>query len=97
MDAKTAHDKARSLIEEANALGGDETVNLIDRPEHKATVRRMEDRLYAILGEKGGMFIPLNQPMGGSMNKRLGPRNGAKAADFPPSLVAPAPLNKSAK
>lgn len=74
-----------------------ETVNLIDRPEHKATVRRMEDRLYAMLGEKGGMFIPLNQPMGGSMNKRLGPRDGGRAADFPPSLVVPAPLNRGAK
>lgn len=30
MDAKTAHDKARSLIDEANALSGDETVNLIE-------------------------------------------------------------------
>ena len=74
-----------------------ETVNLIDRPEFKTTARKMEDRLYQMLGEKGGMFIPLNQPAGGSMNKRLGSRGGAKASDFPPSLVVPEPLNKSAK
>lgn len=74
-----------------------ETVNLIGSKEHLPVVRRMEDRLYAVLGERGGMFIPLNQPGGGSQNKRLEPRGGRHAADFPDPLVVPAPLHKGAK
>jgi N-acetylglucosamine-6-sulfatase len=74
-----------------------ETVNLIDDPHHAPIAKKMENRLYAILGEKGGMYIPLNQPMGGSANKRLQGRNGNTSADFPPSMVVPEPLSKGAQ
>lgn len=74
-----------------------ETVNLIGDAAHAPIAKKMENRLYAILGEKGGMYIPLNQPMGGSANKRLEGRNGNKSADFPPSMVVPEPLSKGAQ
>ena len=71
--------------------------NLIHDPTLAPTVRAMENRLYELLGEEGGMFIPLNQPQGGSQNKRLGPRGGAHAADFPAPLVVKDPLNRNAQ
>jgi len=73
-----------------------ETRNLIDDPAHAATVRSMERRLYELMAEAGAMEIPLNPPMGPSANKRLGPKGGARAADFPPSMVVPAPIRKGA-
>ena len=60
-----------------------ETRNLIDDPAHAATVRSMECRLYELMAEAGAVEIPLNPPMGPSANKRLGPKGGARAADFP--------------
>lgn len=54
----------------------DETVNLIHDPKNKALVSRMEDRLYQMLGEEGGMFIPLNQPRGNPSNLRYRARHG---------------------
>ncbi len=74
-----------------------ETRNLIDDPRHREITRAMERRLYEIMAEAGAMAIPLNAPMGSSQNKRLGPRGGARAADFPPSMVVPAPLNQGAR
>ena len=73
-----------------------ERVNLINEPQHRALVTQMEDKLYELLAAEGGMAIPLNQPAGGSMNKRLGPRGGNRAADFPRSLVVEQPLNMNA-
>jgi len=73
-----------------------ETVNLIESPEHRPIVQQMERRLYEIMAERGAMNIPLNPPLGRSANKRLGPRGGARAADFPPHFVVPEPLNKGA-
>ena len=57
----------------------------------------MENRLYAMLGEAGGMDIPMNQPRGNSQNKRWDDRGGNEAADFPKSLVVEEPINKQAK
>lgn len=74
-----------------------EKVNLIHQPEYAETARGLEDRLYAMLDEKGGLEIPLNQPRGTSSNKRLGPRGGARAADFPPEFVLPEPENRNAR
>ena len=37
-----------------------ETQNLIFSAEHKAIVRQMNERLFAVLKETGGMFIPLH-------------------------------------
>jgi hypothetical protein len=45
---------------------------------------------------EGGMSIPLNAPAGPISNKRLAPRQGAHAADFPLEMVVPKPLNKNA-
>jgi N-acetylglucosamine-6-sulfatase len=71
--------------------------NLIASPEHRAIARDLEQRLYRRLAAEGGMQIPLNAPKGGIYNKRLAPREGSEAADFPPALVVPAPLNRGAQ
>jgi N-acetylglucosamine-6-sulfatase len=42
------------------------------------------------------MEIPLNQPKGGSANKRLRSRGGQHAADFPDPLVVDKPINQDA-
>lgn len=73
-----------------------ERVNLIHEPKHRALVKKMEDKLYGMLAEAGGMAIPLNQPAGGSQNKRLAPRDGKKASDFPDALVVEKPINTNA-
>ena len=41
-----------------------ETKNLINDPDYKSVAKEMENRLYAMLGEAGGMDIPMNQPQG---------------------------------
>lgn len=74
-----------------------ETTNLIAQPKYRKIAKAMENRLYGIMAEEGGMFIPLNQPRGNSQNKRLGTRGGDKAADFPDNLVVDEPINKNAK
>jgi N-acetylglucosamine-6-sulfatase len=56
----------------------------------------MENRLYQMMGELGGMEIPLNQPAGGFNDKRLRERGGEKAADFPAPQVVDEPLNLDA-
>lgn len=73
-----------------------ETRNLLFDPAYRNTARQMEDRLYEMVGELGGMDIPLNQPSGGSQNKRLGPRGGNHAADFPEPFVLENPVNTNA-
>ncbi len=73
-----------------------ETRNLILDAAHAATVRGLEAQLYRMLDESGGMSLPLNPPAGGSRNLRLGPRDGSRAADFPPSMVVPEPVNRNA-
>jgi N-acetylglucosamine-6-sulfatase len=74
-----------------------ETKNLIADPQYQPTAREMEDRLYTMLGEEGGMDIPMNQPQGGSQNKRWRERGGQGAADFPKSLVVDKPVNREAQ
>lgn len=56
----------------------------------------MEKRLYAMMGELGGMEIPLNAPLGAINNVRLKPRGGDHAEDFPAALVVEKPINKNA-
>jgi N-acetylglucosamine-6-sulfatase len=75
----------------------DETRNLIDDEGLADVVKEMEDRLYAMLSEEGGMQIPLNQPRGFTANKRLGPRGGLHAADFPPDMVLDEPQFRNAQ
>ncbi|MAI33676.1 MAG: acetylglucosamine-6-sulfatase [Planctomycetaceae bacterium TMED240] len=74
-----------------------ETNNLINNPDYKSVAKDLENRLYAMLGDAGGMDIPMNQPRGNSQNKRWEERDGKKAADFPKSIVVEKPLNRQAK
>ena len=73
-----------------------ETKNLIADSEFQKIAREMENRLYAMLGEEGGMDIPMNQPSGNSQNKRWQKRGGSQATDFPESLVVEEPINREA-
>lgn len=62
-----------------------ETRNLIFEPECAFVVKQMNRRLFNILRETGGMAIPLQLDQGFVGNLRNA--SGAKAADFPPSLI----------
>jgi len=73
-----------------------ETNNLINRPDHKAIVMKMDDQLYAMLDDAGGMAIPLNQPPLRSSNLRYSHRSGWNASDFPASMIVDEPPNKNA-
>jgi N-acetylglucosamine-6-sulfatase len=73
-----------------------ETNNLINSPEHQKIVREMEDRLYAMLDDAGGMAIPLNQPGPRSSNLRYSRRSGWNASDFPASMIVDEPPNRNA-
>ncbi len=65
-------------------------------PQYKTIARQMEDKLYSMMHDLGGMELPLNQPLGGSANKRLRSRNGKHAADFPEPLIVDKPINNDA-
>lgn len=71
--------------------------NLIASPAHRGIAREMETKLYDLMSAEGGMTIPLNAPAGGISNKRLGPRHGDRAADFPAEMVVPKPINRNAQ
>lgn len=71
--------------------------NLIHDPAYAERAQEMENRLYKMMAEMGGMDIPMNQPRGGSANKRLGSRGGDHAADFPKAMVVDEPINKDAR
>jgi N-acetylglucosamine-6-sulfatase len=73
-----------------------ETQNLIFDPAHQKIARQMESQLYKEMGQLGGMEVPLNQPAGGSNNKRLRGRGGNHASDFPAPMVVDEPLNHDA-
>ncbi len=85
-------------VDELYDLASDpgETKNLIANPEYKSVAKEMENRLYEMLGDAGGMDIPMNQPRGNSQNKRWEERGGDEAADFPAAIVVEEPLNKEA-
>lgn len=74
-----------------------EQKNLIHDPEYASKSKEMENRLYQMMAEMGGMDIPMNQPAGNSQNKRLRSRGGDHAADFPATLVVDEPANRNAK
>lgn len=78
------------------AADPEESKNLIFDPAHAKKAREMENNLYKMMGELGGMEIPLNQPAGGSSDKRLRGRGGDKAAAFPSSKVVDKPINTNA-
>ena len=80
-------------------IGADpmEQKNLIHDPAFQKKSKEMENRLYQMMAELGGMDIPMNQPRGRSQNKRLRNREGDRASNFPGSLVVDEPINKNAK
>jgi len=59
--------------------------------------QKMEKELYSMMARLGGMEIPMNQPSGGSLNKRLRTRGGEHAADFPQAFIVDQPSNKGAQ
>jgi N-acetylglucosamine-6-sulfatase len=58
-----------------------ETRNLARRPEHANTVRDLNARLFEMLAETDGLYIPLYPDRGGVNNSRR--QGGSRAADFP--------------
>jgi N-acetylglucosamine-6-sulfatase len=74
----------------------DESRNLLYDGGHTQIAREMENRLYALMEELGGLQIPLNPPLGNSANKRLRSRGGDRAADFPRAFVVDEPINRDA-
>ena len=74
-----------------------ESRNLLHDPKFTPIAKTMENRLYEMMDEMGGMFVPLNQPRGGSQNKRLRSRGGDQAADFPGPLVVDEPIHRNAQ
>jgi len=71
--------------------------NLIHDPEYAAIAKKMQNRLYDMMEELGGMEIPINPPRGRQQNKRLRDRGGVKAADFPEAFIVDEPLRKELK
>jgi N-acetylglucosamine-6-sulfatase len=61
-----------------------ETTNLINNPERKATIAEFNKRLFDEMTRTDGMSIPLFRDSGGVSNKRNA--NKGKAADFPDEL-----------
>ena len=74
----------------------DETTNLLYTKGYEKIRQDLETRLYTMMDDLGGMELPLNAPKGNSQNKRLGPRGGHQASDFPAPLVVEEPINHNA-
>jgi N-acetylglucosamine-6-sulfatase len=74
----------------------EESRNLLYDPAYKVQAKQMENKLYQMMGELGGMEIPLNQPAGGVNNIRLRSRGGERASDLPPPMVVDEPVNTNA-
>ena len=68
--------------------------NLVRSSQHKKIQREMENRLYEMMADLGGMDIPMNPPKGNSNNKRYRARGGESAADFPANVVTDHALKK---
>ncbi len=64
----------------------EEQTNLIRSPEHQVRVKEMEDRLYQMMAQLGGMDVPMNAPRGKVQNRRLRSR-GAGTAEFPDDFL----------
>ena len=72
----------------------DEQNNLIHDPTFQETKQHMQNRLYTMMEELGGMEIPLNRPKGQRKIERLQSRGGEKAADFPEAFLVNEALRK---
>ena len=73
-----------------------ENNNLISHPDYQDIISEMEDHLFEMLSEQGGMEIPMNKPEGEMNNLRFEKRGGRKAADFPANRVVSEPVNDNA-
>ncbi len=62
-----------------------ETKNLIFSKEHQPIVKEMNEKLFTMLKEKDGMYIPLQPDRGRSQNLRT--EYGSPAAEFPEELI----------
>ena len=79
-----------------------EQTNLIHDPAFAKHKMQMQNRLYAMMEQLGGMNIPLNPPRGRQQNKRLrgkgfDGRGGEQAADFPEAMIVDEPLRELKK
>ncbi|MEM9942122.1 MAG: sulfatase [Planctomycetota bacterium] len=68
--------------------------NLIHNPVFATKKTEMQNQLYAMMDELGGMEIPMNPPRGRQQNKRLRSRGGVQAADFPDAMIVDEPLRE---
>ena len=68
--------------------------NLIHDAKFADIKQSLQNRLYRMMDELGGMQIPLNPPRGRQQNKRLRNRGGVKSADFPEAFIVDEPLRK---
>jgi N-acetylglucosamine-6-sulfatase len=73
-----------------------ESKNLINDPSYQSVAQEMEKKLYDMLGQEGGMEIPMNQPSGGVNNKRWSRNDGKQGAEFPKSMIVDKPINQQA-
>lgn len=62
-----------------------ESHNLIASSDHQEVVGAMRRRLFQMLGESGGMALPLSPDQGLQQNQRS--REGSRPASFPPELI----------
>src|SRR5690606_514149 len=53
-----------------------ETTNLLYTDGYADIAANLEEQLYSMMDELGGMAVPLNAPRGNLQNKRLAPRGG---------------------
>ena len=72
----------------------EEQNNLIHDPAFQELKQQMQDRLYTMMEDLGGMEIPLNRPRGQRKIERLRSRDGVKAADFPEAFIVDKALRK---
>ena len=70
-----------------------EEKNLIFDDDQAARKTAMQQQLYDMMEELGGMQIPINRPLGQQQNKRLRSRD-ATPAGFPEALIVDDPLRK---
>jgi N-acetylglucosamine-6-sulfatase len=66
-----------------------ETNNLIYSEKHKQIIKDMNKQLFEVLGDTGGMYIPLYPDSGGQQNLRN--PNGSPSAPFPPQVTRKPP------
>ena len=72
----------------------EEQKNLIHDPAFQDMKQHMQNQLYTMMEELGGMEIPLNRPKGQRKTERLRSQGGEKAADFPEAFLVDEALRK---